>query len=428
MTTPVGIAVLIIIAFAAGLLIMRLFLAGKLNKQKQDIVSLQTRLSVQQEMAEIHQQQLHAQEQALKESFLSNFAALSGEALQKNNDAFIQLANENFAKQQNKAESRLSDKEKSFSNLIKPIRDTLDKTDAQLQKLEKDRLETHGSINQYLKSMAESQTQLQLETRNLVQAFRRPEVRGQWGELTLKRLVELAGLVEHCDFFEQEHTQGEEGTSAMRPDMVIRMPDKREVVVDAKTPLDAYLTATEQTDEKDKQIHLIRHARQVRDRVRELSKKAYWSQFKNAPDFVVLFIPGDQFLSAALEQDQDLLEDALRQKVILATPTSFVALLRAVAFGWRQQAASENAELIRELGETMYTRLVTFVDHLGRIGSSLDKSVEHYNKAVGSLERQVFPSARRFQELGIETKKTLTEADSIERTARKPATIDVKNA
>lgn len=411
---------MLIAGFVIGLIIMRLVTNRQLNEQHNQLTTLQTRIALEKEMA----QTTDKNEQQQKQAFMDSFAALSGDALQKNNEAFLQLAKENLAKQQIHAENSLSEKEKSFADLVKPIKDSLDKTDLQLKQLEKDRQQTFGSISQYLQNMAESQNQLQNETRNLVQALRRPEVRGQWGELTLKRLAELAGLVEYCDFYEQEHTASEEG--AMRPDMIIRMPDKREIVVDAKTPLDAYLTATEETDDAARQAHLIRHARQVRDRVRELSKKAYWTQFKNAPDFVVLFIPGDQFLSAALEHDQNLLEDALRQKVILATPTSFVALLRAVAFGWRQQAASENAEVIRELGETLYTRLTTFVAHLSKMGNSLDKSVEHYNKAVGSLERQVFPSARKFQELGIETKKTLTDVEPIERATREPSSIESK--
>jgi len=273
--------------------------------------------------------------------------------------------------------------------------------------------------------MTDTQTQLQLETRNLVQALRRPEVRGQWGELTLKRLAELAGLVEYCDFFEQEQIDTSEG--ALRPDMIIRMPDQRDIVVDAKTPLDAYLSATEQNTAEERLTHLIRHARQVRERVKELAKKSYWSQFKNTPDFVVLFIPGDQFLSAALEHDQNLLEDALRQKVILATPTSLVALLRAIAFGWRQQAATDNAEKIRQLGETISTRLATFIEHMARVGNSLDKSVEHFNKAVGSLERQVFPTARKFKELGIETKKQLVDLEPIEKSARQQTPIENNN-
>ncbi|MFP5506221.1 MAG: DNA recombination protein RmuC, partial [Gammaproteobacteria bacterium] len=265
-------------------------------------------------------------------------------------------------------------------------------------------------------TMAESQRLLQGETRNLVQALRRPEVRGQWGELTLKRLAELAGMVDRCDFYEQEQVQTEAGRA--RPDMIVRMPDGREIVVDAKTPLDAYLSAVEAVDDVARKRELERHARKVRERVRELSAKAYWQQFRNAPDFVVLFIPGDQFLTAALDQDRTLIEDALAAKVILATPTSLVALLRAIAFGWRQDALTENAEVIRKVGEDLYQRLGTFAEHLTKMGRSLDASVAAYNKAVGSFDTRILPGARKFTELGITAKSELAEADPIERAAR----------
>jgi len=384
---------------------------------KNRLMSHETRQTIEKELSE----KSKADEDTMLQNFRDSFSALSSQALRENNEEFLKLARENFSKQQNTAESRLSEKEKAFSEMVSPIKEILKQTDEQLKKLEADRQQTHGSISQYLQNMTETQNQLQSETRNLVQALRRPEVRGQWGELTLKRLAELAGLVEHCDFFEQENLNTAEG--AMRPDMIIRMPDQRDIVVDAKTPLDAYLSATEQSNDAERKSHLIRHAKQVRDRVKELSKKAYWSQFKNTPDFVVLFIPGDQFLSAALEQDHSLLEDALAQHVILATPTSLVALLRAIAFGWRQQASTENAEAIRKLGEEMYSRLATFVEHISKIGSSLDKSVDHYNKAIGSLERQVFPNARKFKDLGIETRKSMPEIEPIEKSTRKPTSL-----
>jgi DNA recombination protein RmuC len=384
---------------------------------KKELLTHETRQAIEKELRE----KTKADEDSMMQNFRDSFSALSSQALRDNNEEFLKLARENFSKQQMTVETRLNEKERAFSEMVSPIKEILKQTDEQLKKLEADRQQTHGSISQYLQNMTETQHQLHSETRNLVQALRRPEVRGQWGELTLKRLAELAGLVEHCDFFEQENLNTQEG--AMRPDMIIRMPDQRDIVVDAKTPLDAYLSATEQSRDGERKAHLIRHAKQVRDRVKELSKKAYWSQFKNTPDFVVLFIPGDQFLSAALEQDHSLLEDALAQHVILATPTSLVALLRAIAFGWRQQASSENAEAIRKLGEEMYSRLTTFVEHISKIGSSLEKSVDHYNKAVGSLERQVFPNARKFKDLGIETRKTMSEIEPIEKATRKPTPI-----
>jgi DNA recombination protein RmuC len=265
--------------------------------------------------------------------------------------------------------------------------------------------------------LSESHRLLQDETRNLVQALRRPEVRGQWGEMTLKRLAELAGMVEHCDFCEQESVDTDAGR--LRPDMIIRLPDRRDIVVDAKTPLDAYLSAVEATDDAVRKTQLERHARNVRQRVRELAGKAYWNQFTDSPDFVVLFIPGEQFLAAALEIDHRLLEEALAQHVILATPSSFVALLRAVAYGWRQEALAKNAEIIREIGQDLYTRLATFGEHLAKLGRSLDSSVQSFNKAVGSFDTRVLPGARRFVELGINTRKPVPEPEQIEHGTRR---------
>ena len=315
-----------------------------------------------------------------------------------------------------KAEDNLNQKEKAIEGLVKPIRDALDKTESEMRRMENERKQAQGALTQHLESIAESHKLLQSETRNLVQALRRPEVRGQWGELTLKRLAELAGMVEHCDFHEQESVQTEQGQQ--RPDMVVRMPDKREIVVDAKTPLDAYLSAVESSDDHERKNHLQHHARNVRARVKELSSKAYWQQFKFSPDFVVLFIPGDQFLSAALECDHSLLEDALSQNVILATPTSLVALLRAVAYGWRQEVLAENAETIREVGQEMYARLSTFAEHLSRLGRSLDNSVDNFNKAVGSYDSRILPGARKFTEMGISAKKVLPRVEQIERATR----------
>ena len=293
------------------------------------------------------------------------------------------------------------------------IAEALDKTESQVRKMESDRQQAHGSLTKHLETMAESHRLLQSETRNLVQALRRPEVRGQWGELTLKRLAELAGMVEHCDFEEQASVQT--GSGQLRPDMVVRMPDKREIIVDAKTPLDAYLSAVEATDDQQRQAHLAHHARNVRARIKELASKAYWQQFKFSPDFVVLFIPGDQFLSAALEQDHTLIEDALAQNVILATPTSLVALLRAIAYGWRQETLAENAEAIRELGQDMYTRLTTFADHLAKLGRSLDSTVNAFNKTVRSYDSRILPGARKFTEMGVTASKEAPSLEQIER-------------
>jgi DNA recombination protein RmuC len=340
------------------------------------------------------------------------FAMLSSEALRQNSKSFLQLAQETLKQFHVQAKGDLDLKEKAVESMVRPIREALEKTEQQVRLMEKERKEAYGALHKHLETMTQTQLLLQGETRNLVQALRRPEVRGQWGEMTLKRLAELAGMVEHCDFSTQESVSGEDGK--LRPDMVVRMPDGREIVVDVKTPLDAYLSAVEATDDATRSKHLEHHARKVRERVRELAAKAYWNQFKNAPDFVVLFIPGDQFLSAALDVDRALLEDALQQKIILATPTSFVALLRAVAYGWRQEALAANADRIREVGEDLYQRLAVFTEHLSRLGGSLEGSVSAFNKAVGSFDSKVLPGARKFVEMGVSPKKTLEPLTPLE--------------
>jgi len=344
------------------------------------------------------------------------FNELTTEALNRNNEAFLRLANEKFSQFHIKANNELNKKEKSFETLIDPIKQALEKTEQQVRFMEKERKESWGALQKHLEGLSEAQKQLQGETRNLVQAFKRPEVRGRWGEITLKRLTELAGMVEHCDFFEQPTTETDNGN--LRPDMVVRLPGGRDIVVDIKTPLDAYLSATEQTEDEAKQRELQRHARHVRERMKELASKAYWNQFENAPDFVVLFIPGEQFLTAALEIDYKLLEDAMSNRVILSTPTSFVALLRAVAYGWRQESLTENAERIQKTGEELYQRLATFAEHLSKLGKSLDNSVSHYNRAVASFDTRVLPGAKKFTEMGIHDKKEIPAAEPIEKRTR----------
>jgi DNA recombination protein RmuC len=257
-----------------------------------------------------------------------------------------------------------------------------------------------------------SQRSLTAETQNLVNALRRPQVRGRWGEMTLRRLVELAGMVEHCDFREQVHSSVDD--RAIRPDMIVSMPDNRTLVVDVKTPLDAYLEAVEARDDEQRKQSLVRHARNLREHIRALASKSYWEQFTDSPEFVILFIPGDQFLSAALNEDPELIDSALSQQIILATPTSFVALLKAVAYGWRQLALADNAEEIRRLAEDLYGRLNAFVGHLNKLGRQLSSSVESYNRAVGSLERKVLPGARKFTELGIRPKREIDQVEPLE--------------
>jgi len=340
------------------------------------------------------------------------FSDLANQSLKSNSETFLQLAEQNLGTQQEKAKRELSEREKAVEALVKPIRDALDASQKQIAELEKSRSEAYGSIKSQLEEMHSSQKTLKQETQNLVNALRRPEVRGRWGEITLRRLVELAGMVEHCDFQEQVHTVGE--GQIIRPDMVVRMPDRRELVVDVKTPLDAYLEAVEAKDDAQRKLGLERHAKNVHAHIRMLASKAYWDQFEESPEFVILFIPGDQFLSAALNEKPDLIEYALSKQIILATPTSLVALLKAVAYGWRQVSLAENAREIRTLAEDLYGRLSSFVGHMNTMGRQLARSVEHYNKAVGSLERSVLPGARKFVELGVHEKKEMEKLETLD--------------
>ena len=340
------------------------------------------------------------------------FSELGNQSLKSNSDAFLKLAEQHLSVQNERAKRELGDREKAVEALVKPISDALESSKKQITELEKSRSEAYGGIREQLEAMNLSQKSLQQETQNLVNALRRPEVRGRWGEITLRRLVELAGMVEHCDFQEQVHTVND--GQIIRPDMIVRMPDQRELVVDVKTPLDAYLEAAEAKNDSDRKIGLQRHAKNVRSHIRMLASKAYWEQFDESPEFVILFIPGDQFLSAALSEEPDLIEYALSKHIILATPTSLVALLKAVAYGWRQLALADNAQEIRVLAEDLYGRLATFVGHMNRMGRQLASSVETYNKAVGSLERNVLPGARKFTELGVHAKKDVEKLESLD--------------
>jgi DNA recombination protein RmuC len=367
-------------------------------------------------------EQLERERQAALERSLdrlkSSFDAVASTSLRSNSELFLQLAREHLGQHQQSAVNALSEREKAIDTMLGPIREALNKTEQQIQRIERDRAETFGSLKSSLESVALGQQALQKETLRLVNALRRPEVRGQWGEMTLRRLAELAGMVEHCDFKEQVHVRAEDGN--LRPDMIVHMPDGRDLVVDVKTPLDAYLDAVNATTDELRAVALRRHANAIAERVRQLGAKNYWSQFERSPDFVILFIPGDQFLAAALAEQPNLLEDAIRQDVIIATPTSFVALLKAVAYGWRQMALAQNAETIRNLAEDLYKRLGVFSTHLAKLGRNLSNSVDHFNAAVGSLERQVLPGARKFTELGVRPDREIEPLEPIDKLAREP--------
>jgi DNA recombination protein RmuC len=357
-----------------------------------------------------------------REQLQGVFGELARDSLKSNSELFLQLARERLARQQQDAAQALQQRETAIESLVQPIREALVRTEAQIQTIERERIDSFASIKTQMEGLALGQNVLSRETRNLVGALRRPDVRGQWGEITLRRLVELSGMTLHIDFTEQQHRVTDSG--AVRPDMVVHMPERRDIVVDVKTPLDAYLAAAEAQSDEERNTQLKRHSQIVGARVRELSSKQYWSQFESSPEFVVLFLPGDQFLAAAMRENPTLIDDSLRQKVMLATPTSLVALLRVVEFGWKQVRLADNAAEICKLGEELYKRLSVFGEHLGRLGKSLGGSVEAFNRAVGSLEQQVWPAGRRFEALGLRAARELEPLQPIDQLARIPRAAD----
>jgi len=346
------------------------------------------------------------------------FRLLSAEALQHNNQSFLDLAKTTLESFQQGARQDLDLRRQAIGEMVRPLGESIGKVDQKLLEIEKERAVAYAGLSEQLRGMRESESRLERETGRLVQALRTPAARGRWGEMQLRRVVEMAGMLEHCDFVMQSEIGSEDGR--LRPDMVVRLPNGRQLVVDAKAPLEAYLEALDIADEELRRARYAAHAGQIRGHLVKLSEKSYWSQLDGAPDFVVLFLPGEVFFSAALEQDPRLLEFGVEHNVIVATPTTLIAMLKAIHYGWRQERIADKAREISELGRELHDRLRVFATHLESMRRGLDRSVEAFNQAVGSLEGRVLPQARRFRELGATGGEEIPVVQSILRGTRSP--------
>lgn len=417
MTTPLAITLLVaLFALAAGLAVGGWLGTRRSHARETDLREERARLEA--ELAALRageEQRLRAFESA-EQRLRDAFRALSSEALRDNHAAFVELAKGAVERIHDRALQDLDSRRRAVDELVQPIVESLQKVDTQLRDVEKDRAGAYAALRQQVEDMARAHRELQGETTRLSQAMRSPVARGRWGEIQLRRVVEMAGMQAHCDFVEQAGADG----GRLRPDLVVRLPGGQSVVVDAKAPLGAFLEAVEAPDDDTRAAKLREHARQVRDHIQRLSQKGYWEQFQPAPEFVVLFLPGETFFSAAVQSDPELIEFGVDRFVIPASPTTLIALLRAAYYGWQQQRVADSAEQVRELGATLYDRLRTMAGHLAEVGSSLERAVASYNRTAGSFESRVLVAARRLKDLGAGTSGELAELAGVEGSPRSP--------
>ena len=411
----------LVLGFICGWLIARLQTGRQLRQQSgqgqhkreellQQLARVEAQIEAERRGNDEKLQLLEENRQQLEQ----NFRALSAQALAANNQSFLDLAKTTLENYQQQAKGDLDSRQQAIGQLVQPLKESLLKVDGKIEQLEQARSGAYARLDEQLKNLLSSQLKLESETGNLVRALRTPAVRGRWGEIQLRKVVEMAGMVNYCDFIEQETAD----SGRLRPDMIIKLPNGRNIVVDSKAPLQAYLDSLETDDDQQRKSCLVHHARQIRDHLHKLSSKNYWEQFQPTPEFVVLFLPGETFFSAALAQEPGLIEAGVDQRVLLATPTTLIALLRSVAYGWRQEQLSENAEAISQLGREIYDRLATLNQHFIAMGKNLERAVDSYNKGMASLDSRVMVSARKFKELGAGNSKDIAQLEQIEKSPR----------